>query len=338
MIDFDWPWLFLVLPLPWLLRHLLPPVHHPPSVAVRVPFFDAVRAASALPASPGGRRTQQSTLMILVWLALVTAAAKPEYVAEAVQTQVSGRDLVLAVDISGSMGEDDFSADGQRVSRLEVVKRVASEFIERRAGDRLGLVLFGERAYLQTPLTFDRETVAAMLDEASVGLAGRRTAIGDAIGLGLKRMRQAQQSQRVMVLLTDGANTAGEVSPQRAAELASRDGLRIYTIGIGSRQRVDTLFGLAGLTPASNLDESSLQAIAQATGGRYFRAFDTEALENIYRELDRLEPVMVEDELLRPTRPLYYWPLAFALALTAWLALTHMHWRGSAAPAEADPA
>jgi len=265
--------------------------------------------------------------MWIAWLALVLAAAKPEYVADAIETPVSGRDLVLAIDISGSMERPDFTVNRQKVSRLSVVKYVASEFVKRRAGNRLGLVLFGARAYLQTPLTFDRDTIVAMLGEAEIGLAGKQTAIGDAIGLSVKRMRQAEQTERVLILLTDGANTTGAMAPRRAAQLAARDGLRIYTIGIGADQVRNTIFGTLELQASADLDERTLTDIAETTGGKYFRASDTESLQRIYRELDRLEPLEFDDQVFRPTRSLYYWPLALALCLSVWLALRRIRWR-----------
>jgi Ca-activated chloride channel family protein len=211
--------------------------------------------------------------------------------------------------------------DGQSASRLAAVKTIAGDFIERRRGDRLGLILFGDQAYLQTPLTFDRRTVHRQLDEAAIGLAGRRTAIGDAIGLAVKRLREQPQKNRVLILLTDGANTAGAVDPAKAAQLAQRAGVRIYTIGVGA----DTLLvqGLFGQQRIANrdLDEHSLTTIADTTGGRYFRARDSAGLEQIYRLLDRIEPVSHEQQTFRPVQELYAWPLGGALLLTLVLAL-----------------
>ena len=327
MIGFDWPWLALLAPVPWLIRRVIPPVRQAPGSAVRVPFFTEVRSLTGPVASLTGGRSVESWLMWMAWLALLAAAAKPEYVAVAVETPVSGRDLVLAIDISGSMKRPDFTVGGRKASRLSVVKYVASEFVKRREGDRLGLVLFGSRAYLQTPLTFDRDTIIAMLGEAEIGLAGKRTAIGDAIGLSLKRMREAEQSERVLILLTDGANTTGAMAPMRAARLAARDGLRIYTIGIGADQVRNTVFGTLELRASADLDERTLTNIAEITDGKYFRAADTESLRRIYRELDRLEPIAYDDQLFRPTRSLFYWPLALALCSTVWLASRRVQWR-----------
>jgi Ca-activated chloride channel family protein len=207
------------------------------------------------------------------------------------------------------------------VDRLTATKRVAGDFIQRRVGDRLGLILFGERAYLQAPLTFDRETVRSLLLESAIGLAGAEaTAIGDAIGLGVKRLSAVPESNRVLVLLTDGVNNAGSVDPVRAAELAAAAGLRIYTIGIGAdRMTVRSLFGNRQINPSRELDEASLRAVAERTGGRYFRARDSAELTQIYALLDELEPVARDKQLFRPRLPLYPWPLGAALALAALL-------------------
>ena len=202
------------------------------------------------------------------------------------------------------------------VNRLVAVKQVAGEFIQRRRGDRVGLILFGSRAYLQTPLTFDTETTATLLGEAEIGLAGRETAIGDAIGLAVKRLREDSASDRVLILLTDGANTSGEVQPLQAAEFAAREGLTIYTVGVGADEMmVRDFFGSRVVNPSADLDEETLQTIAERTGGRYFRARDAAGLAEIYRLLDELEPVESDVESIRPVDELFYWPLGLAYLL-----------------------
>lgn len=323
MIEFAWPWMFALLPLP-LLARLLPPAGQGARAALRVPFIDDFDRGDA-----PLRRNQRLPLLLaaaLAWLLLVTAAARPEWLGEPLDVQVAGRDLMLAVDISGSMQEQDFELKGRPVERITALKFVAGEFIERRVGDRIGLILFGDQAYLQTPLTFDRATVRALLDEAAIGLAGKATAIGDAIGLGLKRLRDREAKSRVLILLTDGANTAGEVKPLQAAELAGQEGLKIYTIGIGSdRVARESIFGLRMVNPSRELDEETLTAIANKTGGRYFRAKDTGELREIYRLLDELEPAQSEAKRFRPTRALYPWPLGAALLLG--LVLVTLRWR-----------
>jgi len=313
---FAWPWLLLLLPLPWLLRRWLAAAPGAGLQALRVPWFDRVAA--------GGegwmKRTGLAVIASLAWAALLVAAARPQWVGEIETLPVTGRDLLLAVDISGSMDTQDMVLNGQGVNRLAVVKQVAGEFIQGRKGDRVGLVLFGSRAYLQTPLTFDTETTAILLDEAEIGLAGRETAIGDAIGLAVKRLREDAASERVLVLLTDGANTSGEVQPMQATEFAAREGLRIYTVGVGADEMmVQDFFGARLVNPSADLDEDTLRAIAERTGGAYFRARDAEALARIYEQLDELEPVESDQEAIRPVDELFHWPLgaAFALALGA---------------------
>ncbi len=318
MIDFAWPWLFLFLPLPLAARAWLPAAP-PREAALRVPFLDDFPSPDA-PRRQGSGRARL-WLAALAWLLLVGAAARPQWVGEAVEIPASGRDLMLAVDLSGSMRMEDFTLHGQTVDRLTATKAVAGQFIERRKGDRLGLILFGEQAYLQTPLTFDHATLSTLLDEAVIGLAGEKTAIGDAIGVAVKRLRGEAAESRVLILLTDGANTAGAVEPLKAAELAADAGLKIYTIGIGADELlIPSFFGSRRINPSAELDEKALQGIAERTGGRYFRARDTAELEKIYSLLDRLEPVAGEGELFRPVAALFAWPLAGALLLAGALA------------------
>jgi Ca-activated chloride channel family protein len=323
VIHFEWPWLALLLPLPWLVRRLLAPAAHARDAALRVPVLsdfapERAQAGRALNA----RAHWRIWLAALAWLLLVLSATRPEWLGDLVEVPVSGRDLMLAVDLSGSMQAEDFMLGGQPVDRLTATKSVAGKFIERRAGDRIGLILFGERAYLQAPLTFDRETVRTLLFESVIGLAGKATAIGDAIGLAVKRLRGRDSRNRVLILLTDGANTAGMVEPLEAAELAAREGLKIYTIGVGADEMlVREFFGMRRINPSADLDEDVLKAIASGTGGRYFRARDTQELEEIYRLLDELEPVEGEARRFRPRRALFHWPLAGAVLCAGGLAL-----------------
>ena len=326
MISFAWPWLFLILPAPWAIRQLMPPASEAQGAALKIPFFDDTRSLG-WKGDRGSGRSLDRLIVWIAWLALVSAAARPELVGDTVPLPVGGRDLVLAIDISGSMQQLDISPDGERTTRLGVVKSVAGDFIERRRGDRIGLVLFGSRAYVQTPLTFDRTTVSTMLQEAVIGLAGKQTAIGAAIGLALKRMRESKNTNRVLVLLTDGANTGGTMAPVRAAELAAIEGLRIYTIGIGAeRVSIDSQSGKQSVTPANDLDENTLFAIADITGGAYFRAGNSDSLEKIYLRLDQLEPTKDEQNVFRPTLSLYPWPLALALLISVAICLRRLPW------------
>jgi Ca-activated chloride channel family protein len=314
MISFEWPWAFALLPLP-LLARWLPPAAARIGAALRVPSTTDFRGGETV--APGRARRRGLWLGLLAWLALVGATARPQWEGPLTQLPVSGRDLMLAVDISGSMQIRDFDLNGRRIDRLTALKTVATEFIAHRKGDRVGLILFGRQAYVQAPLTFDLDTVARLLEEAQIGFAGQETAIGDAIGLALKRAREDPRSRTVVILMTDGANTAGVIDPQKAAQLAAASGLRIYTIGIGGRG--GSMFDL--MPRGTELDEPALRAIASVTGGQYFRAHDTHELARIYSVLDQLEPVAQDVAGFRPLHALYTWPLGLALAcaLALWL-------------------
>ena len=316
MFLFHWPILFLVLPLPWLLRGLLPPARRGSDGCLFLPFAESLDTATQ-------RLMPQRNwwLLLLLWLLLVGAAARPQWLGEPLRIVESGRSLILAVDVSGSMATTDLDPIGGKQTRLDVIKRLAGEFIAQRRGDRIGLILFGSNAYLQAPLTFDRKTVRALLEQASIGVAGRETAIGNALGLAIKRLRHAPEGKAVLVLMTDGANTAGIVSPHRAADFAAASGLRVYTIGVGAAPATDAspMTAPSG-DPMADLDEALLREIATRTGGRYFRATDRQGLRRIYRLLNRLEPVSGGEEIVRPVRELYPWPLGGAFAISLLLA------------------
>ncbi len=322
MWSLAWPWMLLVLPLPLLARALLSPVTETQEAGLKVPSFKGFAVLT--------NRSEVEQLLnwrvwlaIIAWALLVLAAARPERIGDELDVPVSGRNLMLAVDLSGSMDAKDFELGNRRVDRLTATKAVASDFIERRKGDRIGLILFGERAYLQVPLTLDRETVNILLMEAFIGLAGEKTAIGDAITLAVKRIhdQEAVGDEQVLIVLTDGANTAGEIDPIKAAELAQQIGLRIYTIGIGAEQMLVSSItgGLRPVNPSADLDEETLTRIAAITGGQYFRAKDTAGLQDIYRLLDKMEPVAEPEAGFRPVKSLYYWPLGGAFVLTVFL-------------------
>jgi Ca-activated chloride channel family protein len=314
-----WPWLLVLLPLPWIVRRFLAAASNAGLQALKVPWFQNV-------ASSSGTWVSKPWFAVLAWIAwvlLVVAATRPQWVGDIETLPITGRDLLLAVDISGSMDTQDMVLEGRAVNRLSMVKKVAGEFIQRRRGDRVGLILFGSRAYLQTPLTFDTETTAILLDESEIGLAGRETAIGDAIGLAVKRLREDAASDRVLILLTDGANTSGEVQPMQATEFAAREGLTIYTVGVGADEmQVQDFFGTRVVNPSADLDEDTLRAIAERTGGVYFRARDAAGLAEVYRRLDELEPVESDQEAIRPVDDLFHWPLGFAFLLCLLAALT----------------
>ena len=327
MWSLAWPWMLLALPLPILVRYLMPAVVGTQDAGLKVPSFKSFAVLKD--------RSEVEQLLnwrfwlsMIAWVLLVLAASKPERIGDELDVPVSGRNLMLAVDLSGSMDAKDFEIGSRRVDRLTATKAVASDFIGRREGDRIGLILFGERAYLQVPLTLDRETVKTLLLEAFIGLAGEKTAIGDAITLAVKRIHdQGEDAQeQVLILLTDGANTAGEIDPLKAADLAQQIGLRIYTIGIGAEQMVVSSItgGMRRVNPSADLDETTLTQIATMTGGRYFRAKDTAGLQEIYRLLDEMEPVVEPEAGFRPVKSLYFWPLAGAFVLAVFLAAMNL--------------
>jgi len=321
MIEWIWPWALVLLPLPLLVRRLLRPTGSE-EAALRAPFFRDWQTFSDK--QDGGDRGSDRLSLIaiwLIWLGLVIALARPMYIGEPIELPNSGRDLMLAVDISGSMRIEDMQLGNAVARRIDAVKQVGADFIERRTGDRLGLILFGSNAYVQSPLSFDTATVQRFLLEAQIGFAGQETAIGDAIGLSVKRLRERPADSRVLVLLTDGQDTASTVAPLDAARLARDLGIRIYTIGIGADEMTlpglfGSSFGSRQVNPSAELDEESLQEIANLTGGRYFRARDPRELANIYAVLDELEPVEQEAAVYRPRQALGYAPLGIALLIS----------------------
>ena len=326
-----------MLPLPFLLRRLVPPAAGLQTAPLRLPFFASlVGWEQAAPATTD--RRVRAVVANLAWIALLLAATRPQWVGEPLTLPITGRDIVLAIDLSGSMQERDQVLDGQIVDRLLAVKSVAGDFIERRIGDRIGVILFGTKPYVQVPLTFDRVIARRLLQEASIGLAGGQTAIGDAIALSVQQLRERPASSRVIVLLTDGENTAGHLLPDEAARLAAFHDMRVHTIGLVSAASR----GSQVQSELEELDERTLQSVARATGGTYFRARDTSGLEAVYKLLDEMEPAADQTDLVRPTAELFYWPLGFAYAFVAALvlaALTGDWWKKFIRPAKStEPA
>jgi Ca-activated chloride channel homolog len=319
-LEFIWPMAFLLLPLPLLVRFLLPASNKNQDIPLHVPFIDDFNSIQHSQ-SFVHKNKWLTALASIAWCLLIIASARPQWLGERVDIPISGRDLMMAVDLSGSMQAEDFELNGRLMNRLQAVKIVAGEFIKQREGDRIGLILFGEQAYLQTPLTFDTTTINTMLQEALIGIAGKATAIGDAIGLAIKRLQNRDTDSHVLILLTDGANTAGEVEPLKAAELAAKQNLKIYTIGVGAESReVGGLFFKRSVKN-TEIDEKTLQAIADTTGGKYFRARDINELNKIYTLIDQLEPVEQDSQSFRPIQALYFWPLSLAFILAAFIML-----------------
>ena len=313
MWQLDYPWLLLLLPLPWLGYRYLPDYREARS-AVRVPFFGAMsRAVGQAPSETGTHGNRwQLLLNLLVWTLVLVAAARPVFVEKPIERQQPVRDLMLAIDISQSMETTDFTnATGQKIDRLAAVKEVVHGFIDKRKDDRLGLIVFGSGAYPQAPLTLDHASLSLLLDDTGIGMAGPNTAIGDAIGLSLKLLDQAHEQEKVLILLTDGNDTSSAITPDHAASMAAAKGVVIHTIGIGD----PTAEGEA------KVNLQGLQHIAEATGGRFFRAEDRNALDQVYGTLDKLTPHQVHTLSHQPKKELFWWPLAAAIAV---LALYHL--------------
>ena len=311
MIHIAWPLMILFLPLPWIMRRYLPaaPLQ---GGALFLPFAASVALEREPVLQMNSRK--RSLLFALVWLLLVAAAMRPQWLDDPLPVPTTGRRLLLAVDVSGSMATPDMAGNA---SRLNVVQKVAGDFIQHRQGDQVGLILFGTQPYLQAPLTADLDTVSQFLRETVVGVAGPQTAIGDAIGLALKRLQsdqaeQKKQGEMVLILLTDGGNNAGLMEPLAAAKMAASSGLRIYTIGVGAAAQQ----GFLGASGNMDLDESTLKAIAKITNGEYFRATDAGALHKVYARIDKLEPSAGQEQWYRPHSEWFIWPLALALLLS----------------------
>jgi len=303
------PWLLLLILLPPVLRLVLPP-YREPKQAIRAPWFD--RMASLLGATPGEGAgvARVSVLRLgfqwLLWSLLVLAIARPQFIEEPIRRIVPTRDLMLLVDLSGSMEATDFTnAAGERVDRLTAVKEVLDEFLTRREGDRVGLIVFGNAAFVQVPFTQDLDACRMLLEETAVRMAGPKTAFGDAIGLGITLFETSEVEDRVMIALTDGNDTGSKVPPAEAAKIARDNEIQVHVVGVGDPRS----------TGEEVLDEEALQAVADTTGGRYFFAQDREQLTEIYDELDHIDTREVEAETYRPRLDLFHWSLAAFLVL-----------------------
>lgn len=314
MFEFAWPWVFILLPLPWLLRRCLPAASKP-EAELSVPFFNDLHALAMAQQSSVPAWRSHTAIYVLIWLLLLTAGARPQQQGELLEQPTTGRDLLIAVDVSSSMLYGDMELEGQSISRMEFVKQLLNTFISERHGDRLGLILFGSQAYLQAPLTYDHHSVRTWLNEAQPGIAGANTSIGDAIGLAIKRLRMRPAEHRVLLLITDGANTSGVMSPVAAAELAARYQIKIYTVGIGHQLQAETANSLHD-TSSLDLDEQGLQDIAKISSGLYFHATQTADLVDIHSALNRLEPAAQLHKPQRSSKQFYHWPLALAWLLS----------------------
>ncbi|MDZ3992148.1 VWA domain-containing protein [Pseudomonas sp. Teo4] len=307
MWQFDYPWVFLLLPVAWLAYRLLGHYQEGRS-ALRVPFFAAMsRAIGKQPGEVGASAGRAQLLLnLLVWCLLVAACARPVLVEKPIQREQPIRDMMLAIDISQSMEATDYTnANGENTDRLSAVKSVVRDFIAKRKDDRIGLIVFGTGAYPQAPLTLDHASLLLLLDGVGIGMAGPNTALGDAIGLTIKALKDTQEQEKVLILLTDGNDTSSAITPDHAAQLARANGIVVHAIGIGDPQA----------TGDDKVDLATLQAIARTTGGQFFRADDRQALQQVYATLDRLTPHKVQTFSHQPKRDLFFWPLGAAAGL-----------------------
>jgi Ca-activated chloride channel family protein len=302
--------MFLLLPLPVLI-YFLAPAYREPRLAVRVPFMELLRRLSGYQAVGGPaivqRTAMQKIQLILGWLALLVALARPTWMDQPISRDLPMRDLLVALDLSGSMDTQDFVDEaGVGSDRLTAAKQVLDQFLSRRQGDRVGLIFFGSAAFVQAPFTEDLDVVRELLGEAQVRMLGPRTMLGDAIGVAIQLFERSKVEERVLIVLTDGNDTGSMVPPLRAAEIAQDNGVTIYTIAMGDPEAAGE----------QALDEVTLKAVADATGGQYFHAADRQDLERIYQTLDQLNPRQVESLSYRPERELFFWPLGFAIVLS----------------------
>jgi Ca-activated chloride channel homolog len=322
MFELVWPWVLITLPLPWFVWRFIPPaISIQQSSILHIPFFNEIEQCLEKHTKKYLKNTfwgnKRRVLALLIWIVLVLAASNPRWVGEPQYISQSGRDLMLAVDLSSSMSIPDMIIDHKQVERLDAIKAVANNFISHRTGDRIGLILFGSKAYLQTPLTYDLSTVKAMLNDASIGLAGNLTSIGDAIGLAIKHLSQSELGNRVLILLTDGSNNSGSIEPLEAARMAAQQHIRIYTIGVGSENPGrQGLMGLQKLIAKDQLDVATLQSIANETGGLFFQVTDIPSLQLAYKQLDQIEPVPSGHIIYTKKIDLYPWFLSLALILS----------------------
>ncbi|MCL1125658.1 vWA domain-containing protein [Shewanella surugensis] len=320
MLTLAWPWLLILLPLPFIIRKKSRSTESGGHL-----HLTGIEPLS-VQASPLKQNLTRKRYW-LMWALLILSISRPLWLGDPIDLPTKGRDLMLSVDLSGSMQIEDMKVNGQNVDRFTLVQHVLSHFIERRKGDRIGLILFADHAYLQSPLTLDRRSVTQFLIEAQIGLVGKQTAIGEAIALAVKRFDKVDKSNRVLILLTDGSNNAGTISPDKAAAIAAKRGITIYTIGVGADvMERRTIFGKERINPSMDLDEVQLKSIASTTHGRYFRARSPEELEQIYQEIDKLEPISRDQLTYRPQLELFYWPLGFALLMSIVLALGYLPW------------
>lgn len=302
MLKFAWPWLFLLLPLPWIILSVFKKIKTKDSVTAPTIIFPKLAKLQQAFADAGSASRNiplwQKILVGIMWALLIVSLMRPELVNDIAYSKNVGYDLMLAVDLSRSMEIVDFSEKGKPLSRIAATKKVVANFVRHRVGDRVGLIVFAEQAFLTIPLTLDTRAASKLLDNLVVGMAGERTAIGDAIGIGVQNLRKRPESSRILILLTDGDDTASHIPPIEAAKIAKSDGIKIYTIGVGNK-----------------LDETLLEQMASMTGGIYYKVANVDDLQQVYSQIDQLEKSEATQKVVLIKTPLYHWPLLGALII-----------------------
>lgn len=315
MLEFADPWVLLALPLPLVAVWLLGPARMTGGTLV-VPDRIGGTLVAAAGRGPASRQVRlRKGSLWLIWALLLLAMAGPRDLSPVSALKVSGRDLAIVLDLSGSMVRDDFHLDGQQITRLDAVTTVGADFARRRGGDRVALIFFGSEAYYASPFTFDVESVAQRIEEATIGISGRATNISDGLGLALKRLAQSDAASRVVILLSDGVNNAGATNPRGVAELAARMGVRVHTIALGPKD-----LGTAEAGERGVVDAATLSAIAEMSGGESFRVRTTEDLVTVARALDALEATDGEGLAAEVFREYWIWPALMAAVLSLVLA------------------
>ncbi|MBQ9090200.1 MAG: VWA domain-containing protein [Alphaproteobacteria bacterium] len=315
---FVWPFVFLLLPLPFFIRALFPYADNKsdtqtPIIALRVPFYQQIVGLSS-----GTYQTKVKIVkwpLIWAWIFCLCAVARPVWYDDGQMFPQNARNIVLALDTSGSMNETDFNVQNQPVTRLDIVKSIVHDFVQKRMGDEISLIIFGSEAYTYTPLTYDYKVIQSLLQEVFVGIAGELTAIGDALAMSVANAVQVPAQSSIVILLSDGYANTGSVQVEEAIRMAQKNQVKVYTVGIGSAPRQTTdFFGLPRIVnPSADLDEKTLTQIAQKTGGQYFRATTADELKEIYQTIDSLEKSQKDEQPFRPRKELFFLPLLLSM-------------------------
>ncbi len=318
-MTFAWPWLLVLTPLYWL----LPKRNVSASAALDHPYLMSLGQTTQ---THGKKNSVRTILWLIAWMFIVIALMRPQWVSEPVANKLSGRSILLSVDLSTSMLEKDMRWNGRPIERYQAVQAIVGEFVNQRQGDFIGLVVFGSFADIQSPLTPDTQAVKDILEDLRPGMAGQSTAIGDGLALAVKQLRESDSPDKVIILLSDGENKTGNVTPEQATQAAQKSDIKVYTIGFGSSQ----MNGLGGLfsSMSSSIDETALKNIANQTNGQYFRASTTDDLFQVFNTIDKLEASDRDDRELRLITELYWAPLSVCFCIVLFNLLLPLFTRG----------